>query len=105
MASQWTEASQRWTSGSRSTRRGSMRAPDVNILIYAYISDSQDHTRYARWRSELLTGEGFGISELVISGFLRVATNRRVFGPQAKLLPALHFADAIPARENCVRLR
>jgi toxin-antitoxin system PIN domain toxin len=54
--------------------------PDVNLLVYAYNSDSPDHLRAAEWWQTCLSGESsVGLPLAVILGFVRVTTNPRVF--------------------------
>lgn len=45
-----------------------------------------------------------GLSELVLSGFLRIATNPRVFSPPAPIERALAFADVLRAHTSTVVL-
>lgn len=59
-----------------------MIVPDVNVLVYAHRGDAPDHARYRRWLEDLARGDAaFGLSELVLSGFLRVVTHPRIFTP------------------------
>jgi len=44
----------------------------------------------------------YAISELVLSGFVRVTTNPRVFDPPMPLERALAAAEALRVRPNCV---
>jgi toxin-antitoxin system PIN domain toxin len=82
-----------------------MLLPDVNVLIYAHREDAERHREYRRWLEELLAGPGaFGISELVLSSFVRVVTHPRVFKVPTPLDRALQFAAAIRERPTCVRL-
>ena len=77
-----------------------MLLPDVNVLIYAHIEDStHDHTRYADWLSRLATGaEPFALSVLVLAGFIRVATNPRVFDPPSTLDQSFAFVSSLLER-------
>jgi len=50
----------------------------------------------------LASNEPFGLSEIVVSGFIRIATHPRVFAPPAPLDRALAFADSLRARPNAV---
>jgi toxin-antitoxin system PIN domain toxin len=53
---------------------------DVNILLYAVFSDSREHGRIAPWFTERLRrSERVGIPWHAILGFLRIATNKKVF--------------------------
>jgi hypothetical protein len=57
-----------------------MIIPDVNVLLYAYDSDSPFHTRAAAWWRKCLSGtEPVGLPPVVVFGFLRIVTNGRVF--------------------------
>lgn len=77
-----------------------MLLPDVNVLIYAHVEDSTpDHTEYARWVTGLATGpEPFALSVLVLSGFVRVVTNPRVFSPSSTLDQSFAFVKSLVER-------
>jgi predicted nucleic acid-binding protein len=54
--------------------------PDVNVLVYAHREDVADHPAYRTWLEGVVNGdEAYGISELVLSGFVRVVTHTKVF--------------------------
>ena len=54
-----------------------MILPDVNVLVYAHREDSVDHIRYRQWLEAVVnSGQPYGISDQVLSGFLRVVTHR-----------------------------
>lgn len=76
---------------------------DVNVLVYAHRQDAPDHGAYRTWLEETLDSEAaYGISDLVLSGFLRVATHPRVFRVPSPMTQALAFAHAVRERPNCV---
>ena len=78
---------------------------DVNVLVYAYRTESQDHDRYAAWLRETIAAEqAYGVSELVLSGFLRIVTHPRVMRVPAPIEHALAFADALRRPPNAVTL-
>ena len=53
---------------------------DVNVLVNAHRLDAPDHEDYVDLIVELANGsEPVGLADIVLSGFLRVVTNRRVF--------------------------
>ena len=80
-----------------------MLLTDVNVLIYAHRRDATDHVPYKAWVDNMLAGEAaFGVSELVLSGFVRVATHPRVFTQPTPLDVALDFADTLRLHENAV---
>jgi uncharacterized protein len=79
--------------------------PDVNVLVYAYRQDAPKHERYRGWLGDLLAGDAaYGLSDLVVAGFLRVVTHPRVFVPPSPMAHALEFAEALRNHPNCVRV-
>ena len=80
-----------------------MVLPDVNVLVNAFRSDSVEHDRCRAWLSSVVNGEeAFGLSELVLSGFLRITTNPRIFSNPSSFSSAMEFVDAIREHPNCV---
>lgn len=77
-----------------------MLLPDVNVLIYAHFEYLvEEHAEYARWLTRLATGsEPFALSVLVLSGFVRIATNSRIFDPPATLETAFAFVSSLVQR-------
>lgn len=76
---------------------------DVNVLIYAHREDADRHDEYARWLEEQANAEtAFGISDLVLSGFVRVVTHSRIFKTPSPLSDALAFANGLRALPNAV---
>jgi len=79
---------------------------DVSVLVYAFRPDASRHADYQVWLERLVGGqEAFGLSELVVSGFLRVVTHPRAYRPPSRLDDALKAAQRIRARPNCIALR
>jgi uncharacterized protein len=77
--------------------------PDVNVLVYAHRQDALHHVRYRDWLENVINGdEAYGLSELVLSGFVRVATHPKVFAKPSALPDALAFARQLRGRPNCV---
>ena len=82
-----------------------MILPDVNVLVYAHREDLPDHKRYRAWLEDVINSEApYGISDLVLSGFIRVVTHPRIFRTPTPLRTALAFARALRERPNCVVL-
>jgi toxin-antitoxin system PIN domain toxin len=76
---------------------------DVNVLVYAFRADSPRHAEYHDWLTDRVhQREVFGLSELVLSGALRVLTHPRVFNPPTPLDRAIEFVEALRAQPNCV---
>lgn len=79
---------------------------DVNVLVYAHREDSPHHQAYRPWLEDVLNGESaFGVSDLVLSGFLRVVTHPRVFSPPTPLPEALRFVEQIRTAPQRVDVR
>ena len=76
---------------------------DVNVLVYAHREDAVDHARYRGWFEALLASDAaYGVSELVLSGFVRVVTHPRIFREPTPLEAALAFAAEVRQRPNAV---
>lgn len=78
---------------------------DVNVLVYAHRLDSQNHAVYRHWLEGLAgSDQAFGISELVLSGFIRIVTNPRIFPAPTSIADAFRFVSELRNRPNCVIL-
>ena len=76
-----------------------MILPDLNVLVYAYREDMADHDRYRDWLTRTVNaGRPYGVSELVLSAFVRVVTNRRVFRSPSAPAEALSFTRRLLSR-------
>lgn len=57
-----------------------MMIVDVNVLLYAVNEDAEHHVPIRRWWEDVLSGdESVGLPWVVLLGFLRIATNPRVY--------------------------
>src|ERR687885_643078 len=76
---------------------------DVNVLVYAYREDARDHPSYRGWLERVIgSDEAYGVSDLVLSGFLRGVTHPRVFSRPAPVEHALEFVHALRERGNSI---
>lgn len=76
---------------------------DVNVLVHAFHEASPEHAAHRVWLEAVVEAdEPFGLSELVLSGFVRVATHPRIFDRPAPVREALAFADALRSQPNAV---
>ena len=76
---------------------------DVNVLVYAYREDAPNHTAYHSWLTDIVSsGEPFGVADLALSGFLRIATHPKLFKPPSSLESALDFAATLRGQPNCI---
>lgn len=83
-----------------------MLLADVNIFLYARRKESPDHEAYRDWLEDALSGpQPFGVSELVLSGFIRIVTNHRVYRGPTPPAEALEFCDVILNAPAAVPLR
>lgn len=82
-----------------------MILPDVNVLIYAHREEMPEHGRYRSWLETMIDGhEAYGMSDLVLSGLVRIVTNRRNFKTPTPIEAALRFADQVRDQPHCVTI-
>jgi hypothetical protein len=80
-----------------------MQLPDVNVLVSAFRDDAPDHGCCRLWvETTVASDESFGMSDLVLSGFLRVVTHPRIFALPSPVPAAIEFAEALRAQPHCV---
>ncbi len=83
-----------------------MLSPDVNILVSACREDAPHHLLCREWLEQALASEDLvAISELALSGVLRVLTHPGVFNPPTPLAEAMRFANALLAHSRVVAIR
>lgn len=71
-----------------------MIIPDVNLLLYANIDAFPQHELARAWLEEILNGkEAVGLPTVSIFGFVRVATNPRVFETPLAVDNAIHRVE------------
>jgi uncharacterized protein len=76
---------------------------DVNVLVYSHRIDTAGHERYRDWLAAILNGDAaYAMSDLVLSGFLRVVTHARIFSDPTPLEVALRFVSEVRDRANCM---
>lgn len=76
---------------------------DVNVLVYAHREDTQHHAAYRAWLENVINADAaYGVSEIVLSGFVRVVTHPKVFVRPSTLNDALAFAEQLRDQPNCV---
>ena len=77
-----------------------MKIVDVNVLLYAVNEDAEPHEEVRRWWEDALAGdESIGLAWVVLSGFLRIATNPRVYSQPMAVEQALGEVDRWLAEE------
>ena len=76
------------------------------MLVYAARDDAPRHTEFRAWLDEAPAAqEPMAISELVLSGVVRVLTNPRVFDPPMSMLDAAAYVGALREHPRVVSLR
>lgn len=79
---------------------------DVNVLVYAHREDAIDHERFRHWLEKAMSSPAaYGMSELVLSGFVRIVTHPKVFSMPSPVADALDFCEQLRGRTNCVTVR
>ena len=82
-----------------------MILPDVNILVYAHREDAPGHKAMREWLENAVNGDhAYGMSDLVLSSFVRIVTHPAIFSPPSSIADALKFCMQIRDRPHCVRL-
>lgn len=85
-------------------RRGVI-LPDVNVLVYAHRRDMPHHAAYRRWlESQVNSDAAYGLSDLVLSGFMRVVTHPKVFGSPTSLDEAMIFVEQLRSPPNRIAI-
>lgn len=73
-----------------------MILPDVNTLVYAFRRDTEHFEDYAGWLNATMAGsEPIFLPDVVLTGFLRVVTNRKIFSDPAPAPAALSFVETL----------
>ena len=76
---------------------------DVNVLVYAHRTDSPNHPSYLQWLEGICDNDqAFGMSDIVLAGFLRIVTHPRVFNPASPMSEAKAFVEELRNQPNCV---
>lgn len=78
-----------------------MILPDVNVLIYAFRSDSENHDLYRRWLQAVIDGPAaYGIVPQVLASVVRICTHPRIFVRPSARAELFHYCAALLGRPN-----
>ncbi|GAA4700218.1 type II toxin-antitoxin system VapC family toxin [Nocardioides nanhaiensis] len=73
-----------------------MLLADVNVFLYAHRPESPRAHEHRSWLATALSGpEPFGVSEQVLSSFVRIATHHRIYREPSPTAIALKFCRAV----------
>jgi len=76
---------------------------DVNVLINAYREDASHHEPCRTTIEDAVASPAaFGLTPIVLSGFLRVVTHRRVFKTPTPLVDAIEFIETLRSSPQSV---
>ncbi|MDA0838849.1 MAG: PIN domain-containing protein [Planctomycetota bacterium] len=71
-----------------------MICPDINLLLYATFATYPEHARAkAWWDGVLSSSQQVRLGHVVVLGFIRISTNRRVFAIPLTTAQAIDVAD------------
>lgn len=88
---------------SSNSSKPTMRLCDVNLLVYAFREDTERHAECATWLDALVNGqEAYGVSDHVLSGFIRIVTHPKVMQQPSRPERALAFAETLRGAPNAV---
>ncbi len=77
----------------------------VNVLVYAHKEGTPRHPEFRDWLQSVLDCDAaYGVSDLVLSGFVRVVTMPRLWDRPSTPDEALTFASAVRDHPHAVRL-
>ena len=75
-----------------------MKLLDVNVLLYAFRKDVEQHSSYRRWlMGQLGSGQELGIPDVTAYGFMRVVTHPKIFQNPSSRDEAFSFIDTLRA--------
>jgi toxin-antitoxin system PIN domain toxin len=76
---------------------------DVNVLVYAHRPDAVDHAKYQKWLQEVLdSGSMCGLSDVALTGVIRIVTHPRIFPDPTPLDTALGFVNQLREHSGCI---
>lgn len=79
-----------------------MILPDVNVLLYAFRSDSAAHPAYRSWLAKIINSdEAYGISPKVLCSVVRESTHQGIHVRPSRLDDALAFARVMLGQATC----
>lgn len=74
---------------------------DVNVLVNAHREDAERHAELIAWMNRALAEPaGVAVSDLALSGCLRIITHPKVFKEPTPLRAALEFIEDFRSREE-----
>lgn len=79
-----------------------MILPDVNVLVYAFRPDSENHRAHREWLQHVLEGDAaYGMSPQVLAAVVRITTHPRIFAQPSPVDEALAFGRVLLQQPTC----
>lgn len=79
---------------------------DVNILIYAFRTESPRHDEYAAWLDDLMNGPApYATADVVLNGVIRTLTHPKIFKAPESTDDAVEYVRTFSSQPHCVYLR
>ncbi len=79
-----------------------MILPDVNVLLYSFRSDTENHQKCHGWLHGVVNGDSaFGIAPQVLASLARITTNPRIFARPSSLVDVFAFSEALLSQPHC----
>jgi len=78
-----------------------MKLLDVNILVQVHREDADFHVETSDWiERAMMEAGGIAVTDLVLSGFLRIVTHPKIFKEPTPLNLALEFVEDFRSRDE-----
>ena len=78
-----------------------MILPDVNVLIYAFRTDSENHSRYKEWLESVVNGPAaYGITAQVLASVVRITTHPRIYAHPSSRADVFDFCRTLLEQPN-----
>jgi toxin-antitoxin system PIN domain toxin len=75
--------------------------PDVNVLIYAFRTDSNRHDEYKTWLESVINGAAaYGMSPQVLAAVVRICTHPRVYAAPSRPRDVFDFCRVLLEQPN-----
>jgi len=79
---------------------------EVNVLLYAFRTDSQEHAAYRHWLEGVVNGPmAYGMAPQVLASVVRVATHPGIFARPSRLEEVTGFVTLLMEQPHCHLVR
>jgi uncharacterized protein len=74
---------------------------DVNVLIYAFRTDSKDHVHYKTWLEDVINGPAaYGVSPQILASVVRICSHPRIFAQPSDIDELLEYCGVLLGQPN-----